>query len=221
MRRRLGLLVAAAATVLATPAVLPPQADAAPASAPVSTFITSRPWSSTGALRVHAVVTTAPAGSFCNSSNTTGRTDAYRCYLGGPKGVTLLLDPAFKSPTSSSIAWLDGTTWRVYRRISAFHQGPASAASIWRVRLANGAICTAASGAGPNALPKYPNWVGVCSGGPYRAGWAYWRATIDDHKNANFPLLALNSARTRWVAAVEYPAGSGIVRLQPVVTALR
>lgn len=183
-------------------------------SAPKTSFVTLRPWTTTGKLRVKATVRKAPANSGCVSSNVTERKGAYRCYIGN-----LVMDPAFKSPTSDRVAVRSGKRWVVYRGMSSFTPGPAGQARIVEVSLINGAVCTASSGAGPAALPKYPYWVGLCTGGPYGSTGATWRATVDDGQNTNYPLLALNSKRTKWAVPVE--SAPGVVTMVPVRTAYR
>lgn len=209
MRTRLGLALTAA-TLVAAPlaAIVPAHATTAPATQ----VITSRPWQANGVLRVHAVVRSGHGGT-CNDSNVSGRTDAYRCYVGNQ-----IIDPAFKSPRTHDVVALEGNRWVEYKGISTFHrQAGATSNHIWRVRLANGAVCTAATGAGPAPVAKYPYWMGFCSGGPYAASqMAVWRTPAN-----GAAIIAGNAAHTRFQAAVEYPLGSGHVTLVPVLTALR
>lgn len=227
----LGLAVAPIAAMPLTPAVATTAAPTAThgvvetsgstelvsAKVPVTRFVTLRPWTSTGRLRVPAKIKKAPAKSSCSLSAVSGRKDAYRCYLGNA-----VMDTVFKSPTAQSVAVLVGSTWTVYTRIATMEKGVGTApdkGNPFDVRLTNGGRCRSMTGAGPLPLPKFPYWAGICVGGPYGTDGATWRATVDDGKNPYYPLLALNSAHTKWAAAVEHPEKT--VSFVPVVTAYR
>lgn len=181
--------------------------------APTTSFRYLRPWTKKGALRVSASIRRAPTDSRCSASNFSRRKDAYRCHLGNN-----VIDPAFKSPSRKSIAYQVGTSWKVRTHVASFAVTKSETANIVTLVLSNGARCTAATGAGPAPLPKYPYWVGLCTGGPYGKKGAIWRATDDDGKNSNYPLLASNAKRTRWVAPIEH---DGTVTLVPVRRAYR
>ena len=185
------------------------------AKAPVTKFVVVKPWTSKGRLTVKATVE-RQSGS-CTPSNLSGRRDAYRCFM--DSGI---VDPAFKSPTANSIAFRGGGKWHVYKNVTSFekHAGTSpSKGQVFEITLTNGATCSMSTGAGPAPLPRFPYWAGLCDGGPYNRDGATWRATEDDGKNSNYPLLALNSRRTKWAAAVEYPENT--VKFEPVRIAYR
>lgn len=207
MRTRLTLALAAT-TLLTAPlaALVPAQA----ASTSGTRIIASHPYTAAGSLRV-AATHRSGRGADCEASNVTARPDAYRCYVGNQ-----VIDPAFKSPTARSVAALEGNRWVEYRGVTTLHHdATGSSANVWRLRLANGAVCTAASGAGPAPIAHYPGWMGVCQGGPWNGSQlALWRTPA-----SGAPMVTGAHGGLR--AAVEYPLGSGHVTLVPVVTALR
>lgn len=207
MRTRLAL--ALTATTLATAplaALVPAQA----ASTSATRIIASHPYTATGALRVAATHRSGRGGD-CETSDLSGRPDAYRCYIDNQ-----IIDPAFKSPTGRSVAALVGNRWVEYRGVTTMnHQYAGPANAVWRLRLANGALCTAETGTGPAGIKNYPMWAGSCVGGPWTGSHtALWRVP------ANGALMT-PGAHGRDTVAIEYPLGSGHVTLVPVLTALR
>ena len=179
--------------------------------APVTTFVTNKPWTPSGKLQVKATTRKASPDSTCVPSSVTGRKDAYRCFIGN-----YVMDPAYKSPKAKSVAFKTGSSWHVYTGVRTFEGTNSGPSYPVEVKLTNGATCYASTGAGPAPLPKFPYWAGWCTGGPYGSAGATWRATEDDGKNANYPLLALDAKRTKWSVAVEHPQGK--VRFEPAKT---
>ena len=158
------------------------------------------PWTTTGALTVKATQVRASQGANCITSEVSGRRDAYRCFSG--HGV---YDPAFKSPTSTKVAFLDMSgRWTVISGIGSFARKTTPVeANIWRVKLANGAVCQGSTGSFSKGPARFPYAVGYCTGGAYGSKYVIWRAPKDDGRNQLYPLLALNSAKTSWGIAVD------------------
>ena len=189
------------------------------ASAPVTRFVTLKPWTSTGKLQVKVARYRSGDDLWCQPSRVTERKDAWACVVGDT-----IMDPSFKSPKAKHVAFRDQRgRWTVYRNVRTFQDfggTPSGRAYPLEVRLTNGATCRMMTGAGPAPhSEKFPYWAGRCTGGPYGTGGAIWRATVDDGKNANYPLLALNAKRTKWAVAVEHPKGT--VKFVPATSVLK
>lgn len=147
-------------------------------------FVTLDPWRD-GTLAL-ATDTHDSAGrdEGCTSSEISPRKDGFRCFAPG------IYDPCYQNPTTSSdflcFFWTNEE-----RRITHLKNVPAKApsnatapadSSIVMAELIDGTICRRATGAGPQGVPGYPYWTGVCmgpSGGVWRIGEAdTWKGSL-------------------------------------------
>ncbi len=119
----------------------------------------------------------------CTSSEISPRDDGFRCFAPG------IYDPCYQSPTKSTDFLCFFWTHEEQRithlknvQVKATSGATAPAgSSIVVAELTDGTICRRATGAGPQGVPGYPYWTGVCtgpSGGVWRVGEAdTWKAS--------------------------------------------
>lgn len=156
--------------------------------------------------------------STCTASNTSDRSDAYRCFA-----LHGVYDPCFQHPeVPGKFACLvptDGIQWQILENMPVSDQGkeaPPAAGSPILVELSDGTLCSRASGAGPQGVPGYPYWAGVCRGA--QAG--VWR-TNDQAVNTEEAIYRNIYGPTQqgyWQIAISAEDGSAPVQLHNIET---
>jgi hypothetical protein len=184
-----------------------------------TTLVTVDPWHD-GSAADATIIRSSDGDSQCIASEIAPRRDGYRCFA--DQG---LFDPCFASPTKT-IDYLcfpasETKPWTLLKGPSKDtgyeNTDSPGTTDVFRVKLANGATCARATGAGPKGVPGYPYWVGYCSGGPYGADGKVWR--VGEGKTSVIYPLYPGKADGAWTAAIE--TSDGTVERLPVALAWR
>jgi len=182
------------------------------ATAPTTQFIRVNPWRDAGSSAPRKI---APSGSTCIGSNTTGRVDAYRCFVGN--GV---YDPCFINPSSDTQFMCNPDSWFIADgpTLSFGHNHGGSPETIFEAVLTDGTRCAASSGAGPQGVPGYSTWAGSCQSSS-RDAFVIWRVADSVTDRSHAPLIPPIQGGGQWMAAVQPDESSPTVHLVGVVKA--
>ena len=207
-----------AATTPGAAASTPGEVATTPGDTGAGTVLRVDPWRDGSADGAKDVQDPAGSSDSCIGSVTTPRADAFRCFT-----ANAIRDPCFADPADPSRYLCvpeEGTTWiRLVGVASTEPNPPGHPDRVFWARLANGAECKGASGAGPQGLPGYESWAGTCTGGPWETQRLIWRIADGTSQGAEFPLLPAPGDAGQWLAAVE--TAQGHVERLPVTTAYR
>lgn len=164
-------------------------------------------------------------GTSCSRSEITLRDDGYRCSWGNT-----IADPCYQSPSSSSefLCLTPGpggkpnATKLTNTKAETPGRGffpdsapPAKAPPVW-IQLSDGTVCARATGAGPQGVPGYGLWMGVCTG----PSSGVWRVEDKDKwpNDALHYSLYPGAVAGRWQAAVSVGSETAPVKLIDVAT---
>lgn len=170
--------------------VTPPPAQKEKAGNSATTFITRDPWrDGTLATVTNTHDSAGKATEGCTSSEISPREDGFRCFAPG------IYDPCYQSPTNSA-EFLCFSWTAEERRVTHLKNIKAGApigataptdSSVVFAELTDGTICRRATGAGPQGVPGYPYWTGVCTG-PSGGVWRVGEADIWKASSSTYPL---------------------------------
>lgn len=191
---------------------------ATPGPATSGTVVRVDPWRDGTADAAPDAPDPAGASDSCIGSVTSPRPDAFRCFA-----AHAIRDPCFVDPADSSRYLCvpdQGTAWIRLRGVAGVEPNPPGQPDqVFWARLANGAECKGATGAGPEGLPGYGTWAGTCTGGPWATQRLIWRIADGTPSGVDFPLLPTAAGDGHWLAAVETTEGH--VERLPVTAAYR
>lgn len=197
---------------------------------PVTKYVQLDPWHDGSLSAVSSTYDALAAprsqaqGASCVRSEISLRDDGYRCFRPGT-----VSDPCFRSPAAPgdflclSPAPGGKTTVTKLTNIPAASPAggafpsapPEKAPPVW-IQLSDGTVCARATGAGPQGVPGYPFWMGICTG----ASSGVWRVE-DSNKWADDMLhysLYPGTGTGRWQAAISVGSETAPAKLLDVTT---
>ncbi|WP_307101497.1 hypothetical protein [Arthrobacter globiformis] len=155
-------------------------------------FVTLDPWHD-GSLSAVTETLEAPGQSSCTGSEIAPRKDGFRCFIGN--GVH---DPCFRgteAPADFLCSTVGATGTVTVTRIKNIGTSSITGSnsgvspndsSPVRIELTDGTVCGRATGAGPQGVPGYPYWSGICFGpsaGIWRVGEAdQWKDDLQHYQ---------------------------------------